>query len=123
MPNQEHIDVTLENAIPVLRIVNMEASLAFYVGVLGFEIEWQGEPPGGIAGLRRDDIPIMLTTLDGTGSSLVWIGTSDIRPIYETLMAMTEPPEFLYPPTRNSYAFDMQVKDADGNVLWFGCGE
>lgn len=30
--------------------------------------------------------------------------------------------EVLFPPARNSYALDMQIKDPDGNVLWFGCG-
>lgn len=113
----------LENAIPVLRIADMETSLAFYVGVLGFEIEWQGEQPGGIAGLRRDGVPIMLSTLDGAGPCLVWIGVSDVRPIYEAIQRQPEPMGVLYPPTRNSYALDMQVKDSDGNVLWFGCGE
>ncbi|MBS1724718.1 MAG: VOC family protein [Armatimonadetes bacterium] len=113
----------VENAIPVLRIANMERSLAFYVDVLGFEIEWQGEQTGGIAGLRRDNAPVMLTTLDGSGPGMVWIGVSDVRPIHAAILAMPQPMEVLYPPTRNSYAADFQVKDADGNVLWFGCGE
>jgi len=113
----------LENAIPVLLVTDMAKSLEFYVGVLGFEIEWQGEPPGGIAGLRRDNVPIMVSTFDGAGPCLAWIGVSDVRPIYEKLMAQPEPVEVLYPPTKNTYAVDMQVKDRDGNVLWFGCGE
>lgn len=64
----------------------MERSLALCLGVLGFKTEWQGEPPGGIAGLRRDGVPVMLPTLHGAGPCLVWIGLSDVRTIHEAIL-------------------------------------
>jgi hypothetical protein len=41
-----------EGGTPILRVRSLEASIDYYVTVLGFRVDWQD--PGIIAGLSRD---------------------------------------------------------------------
>src|SRR5437870_3335094 len=51
----------VENAIPVLAVTDVQASIRFYLEKLGFKLDWAGgaDPPQ-IAQVSRDAHPIML---------------------------------------------------------------
>lgn len=68
--------VHFENCQPVLRVEDMEASLRFYVGVLGFEnAEW-GD--GEFTCVSREGASLYLCRGDqGRGGAWVWMGVSD----------------------------------------------
>lgn len=109
--------VRYENSQPILRIENMEASLRFYVGVLGFiNASWGNED---FTSVNRDSAGIYLCRgAQGRGGAWVWLGVEDVEIIYEDLKARGVP--IRMPPTNYSWALEMQIEDPDGNVLRLG---
>ena len=58
---------TYQRAVPVLQVVNVEASVRWYVDVLGFTPEtFPEKPPYSFAIMRRDGAEIMLQCNDET---------------------------------------------------------
>ena len=73
----------VEQTIPLLRIFNVERAKAFYVGFLGFAIDWEHRlaPAAPLSmPLSRDGCVLRLTEHHGDctpGSTLTMIGTRD----------------------------------------------
>jgi catechol 2,3-dioxygenase-like lactoylglutathione lyase family enzyme len=111
------ITVHFENSQPILRVENMEASLRFYVDVLGFKnAEWGGED---FTMLTRGGAVIYLCRRDqGRGGAWVWIGVDNAETLYKELVARGVPVRM--PPTHHTWAVEIQVEDPDGNVIRFG---
>lgn len=109
--------VRYENSQPILRVENMEASLRFYVGVLGFaNASWGNEE---FTSINRDRAGIYLCRGgQGRGGAWVWLGVEDVEVIYRDLQARGVP--IRMPPTNYSWALEMQIEDPDGNVLRLG---
>jgi catechol 2,3-dioxygenase-like lactoylglutathione lyase family enzyme len=107
----------VERIEPVLRVENMQASLRFYVDVLGFQnADWGSDD---FTGLARGGGSLYLCHGDqGRGGAWVWIGVDDVRPLYDELKARGVP--ILLPPTNFPWALEMRVADPDGNILRFG---
>lgn len=108
----------LENATATLRVNDLAESIKFYTELLGFKVDW-GED-GGICGISRDNKGVMLTTLEGQGPSILWLGVDDIAPIYEHLKAHGVP--CVLEPRNMMYAYETRFTDPSGNILWFGSG-
>ncbi len=67
--------VGLENAIPILRVRSVTASLEYYVQKLGFKIDWQAPI---FASVSRGRYHIFLSEGDqGSRGGWVWIGVED----------------------------------------------
>jgi predicted enzyme related to lactoylglutathione lyase len=109
--------VRYENSQPILRVENMEASLRFYVGVLGFaNANWGNED---FTSVNRDCAGIYLCRGgQGRGGAWVWLGVEDVEVIYRDLKARGVP--IRMPPTNYSWALEIQIEDPDGNVLRLG---
>jgi len=109
--------VFYEGSQPILRVENMEASLRFYVGVLGFKnAEWGNED---FTSVNRDRAGIYLCRGgQGRGGAWVWLGVGDVQIIYADLKARGVP--IRMPPTNFAWALEMQIEDPDGNVLRLG---
>jgi catechol 2,3-dioxygenase-like lactoylglutathione lyase family enzyme len=108
----------VENTIPVLGSADVQRSLAFYEGVLGFQREWGfDERCPHIGSVQRDRHPLMISLSESTGIT-VWIGVSNILPIFEACLAASA--NIVQPPTNQWWAYEFRVKDPDGNILWFG---
>jgi len=109
--------VFFENSAPILRVENMEASLRFYVGLLGFT-----NAPWGTAGftsVNRDRAGIYLCQGgQGRGHAWVWLGVEDVERLHEEYK--TAGVTILKPPTNHPWALEMHVADPDGNVLRLG---
>ena len=102
---------------PILRVENMEASLRFYVDVLGFmNASWGSDD---FTCVTRDGTGIYLCRGDqGRGRAWVWIGVEDIEPLHEEYKARGV--TIRMPPTNYPWAREMQIEDPDGNVLRIG---
>jgi predicted enzyme related to lactoylglutathione lyase len=109
--------VFFENCQPVLRVENMEASVRFYVGLLGFEnAEWGSDD---FTNVSRDQAGIYLCHADqGRGGAWAWIGVDDVQRLYEEYKARGV--KIVMPPTNFPWALEMRVEDPDGNVLRLG---
>jgi predicted enzyme related to lactoylglutathione lyase len=117
MPSVSPQSVQFENSQPILRVENMEASLRFYVDLLGFEnASWGTEE---FTSVNRGRAGIYLCQRgQGKGGAWVWIGVEDIQPLYEDYKSRGA--KILMPPTSFPWALEMQIEDPDGNVLRFG---
>ncbi len=109
--------VTLGGVSPILRVTNLDASIAYYVDRLGFRILWRTP---GFASVKRDDAALMLSEGDqGNPGTWLWISTSDVDVLYAELAGRGALLRF--PPT--NYPWDTrecQISDPDGHVLRFG---
>jgi predicted enzyme related to lactoylglutathione lyase len=110
-----HIDI--EGIQPILRVEDMQASLRFYVDLLGFtNASWGNDDftsvnhSGGAIYLCRGD--------QGRGGAWLWIGVHDVEELHQQLKQRGA--NILSGPTNYSWALEMRVEDPDGNVLRFG---
>lgn len=114
MPNSKPYAV--ENITPVLRVRNLAAGIAFYRDVLGFKTDW--ETPT-VAGLSRDGKGLMLTTdPKGQAATWVWMGVDNVEKVHA--LCQQHNVKVLQPPTNRPWAYEMQLEDLDGHVLWVG---
>lgn len=106
-----------ENSQPILRVENMEASLHFYVDLLGFK-----NAPWGSAdftSVNRDAAGIYLCRQgQGRGGAWVWVGVENAEQLHDELKGKGV--AIRMPLTNHAWALEFQVEDPDGNVLRFG---
>jgi catechol 2,3-dioxygenase-like lactoylglutathione lyase family enzyme len=107
----------MEGSQPILRVEDMNASLRFYVDLLGFRnVSWGTEE---FTSVSRDRAAIYLCRRgQGRGGGWVWIGADDVEKLHEEFKARGV--SIRLPPTNYPWALEMQVEDPDGNVLRFG---
>jgi predicted enzyme related to lactoylglutathione lyase len=117
MADAEPRPVRFENSQPILRVENMEASLQFYVELLGFHnADW-----GSIdfTYVSRDNAGIYLCQRgQGRGGAWLWMGVDDVRKLRDEFTARGV--AIRHPPTNYPWALEMHVEDPDGNVIRFG---
>jgi catechol 2,3-dioxygenase-like lactoylglutathione lyase family enzyme len=78
-------------AIPILRITSVEDAYDFYVGVLGFQVDWEHNFEPGLplyAQLSRSGLVVHLSEHagDGTPGAAVWIAVEDVRSIRDEFL-------------------------------------
>jgi uncharacterized glyoxalase superfamily protein PhnB len=108
---------TLGGVIPILRVNDLDASVAYYLEKLGFHLKWRG---GSEASVARDRTALMLAEGDqGKPGTWLWISTSDVDALYAEL---SERGAILRnPPTNYPWASrECQISDPDRHVLRFG---
>jgi catechol 2,3-dioxygenase-like lactoylglutathione lyase family enzyme len=111
------ISVLFENSQPILRVENMEASLHFYVDLLGFRnADWGSDDFTCIS--RQGAVMYLCRGDQGRGGAWVWIGVEDAEKLHKELAALGV--SIRMPLTNHSWALEFQVEDPDGNVLRFG---
>ena len=109
--------VRFECIDPILRVESMQASLRFYLDVLGFENAGWGTDD--FTCVSREGRSIYLCRQDqGRGGAWMWIGVDDVRGLHEELRAKGV--AIRLAPTNYPWALEMQIEDPDGNVLRFG---
>ena len=107
----------LECVVPILRVANLQASIDYYVNVLGFKVDWH--EPGIMASVSRTRRGLMLCEGDqGNPGTWVWIGAEDAAALYEEYRSNGA--KVRHPPTNYAWAYEMQISDLDENVLRFG---
>lgn len=109
--------VTFGHCTPILRVADLEASLAYYTAVLGFTVDWRNRL---FAQVTRGGAHLMLSQGDqGHAGTWVYVGVSDA----DALLAEIQPRGAIirHPPTNYPWrARELHVSDPDGHVLRFG---
>ncbi|MGA2387629.1 MAG: VOC family protein [Candidatus Sulfotelmatobacter sp.] len=109
--------VFFENSQPILRVENMDASLRFYVELLGFKNAVWGTSE--FTSVNRDRAGIYLCQRgQGQGKAWIWVGVGDVEKLLEEYKALGV--KILMPPTNFPWALEMHIEDPDGNVIRFG---
>jgi catechol 2,3-dioxygenase-like lactoylglutathione lyase family enzyme len=117
MGDSNQTPVPFEGSTPILRVENMQASLRFYVDLLGFKNAPWGTDD--FTSVNRDRAGIYLCRGgQGAGKAWIWIGVEDAEKLHEEYKAQGV--TIRLPPTNYSWALEMQIEDPDGNVLRFG---
>ena len=108
---------TLGGVVPILRVANLETSIAYYIAQLGFAVQWRSGP---VASVCRDRTSVMLCEGDqGHTGTWLWIAASDVDALYAEL----EPrgAHLRHEPANYPWGSrECQVTDLDGHVLRFG---
>ena len=105
-----------ENVNPIFSVTDLEASLKYYIEVLGFEINWHVP---GFAKVSRGRCGIMLCEGEqGHPGTWVWIDVGDADLIYQEYVAKGA--KIRHPPNNYPWAYEVQVYDIDQNVLRLG---
>ncbi len=114
----------LQSVTPMLETRNMEATIAFYTDIIGFDTE-NYMPEMGWVSLRRDDVAIMFT-LPNTQRNLqqiimsgsLYINTENIDEVWEKLKDKCN---ICYPVEDFEYGMrEFAVYDNNGYLLQFG---
>lgn len=122
MANDQHneatVTLTFGGVTPILRVSDIEVSLAFYIASLGFALQFrEGQD---FAAVFRGDVALMLCQGDqGKPGMWVYVGISDADAYHQELLMRGV--AIRQPPTNYPWgAREMQVQDPDGHVLRFG---
>jgi predicted enzyme related to lactoylglutathione lyase len=109
--------VRFECIEPILRVEDMQASLKFYVDLLGFvNASWGNDD---FTQVSRDGGGIYLSRGDqGQGRAWIWVGVEDVEKLHEQYKIRGI--KIRLPPTNYPWALEMQIEDPDGNVLRLG---
>lgn len=95
-------------------------SKMFYVETLGFQVDWGTLDTDTVCQVSRDGHHIMLTEDQSLSSrAVVWIGLETDRLFQEFIdrgVTVVSGPE------NKPWAYEMRIRDLDGNVLWLGTG-
>ena len=117
MSGPTSIHARFEGIQSILRVEDMQASLRFYVDVLGFSNASWGTDD--FTSINRSGGAIYLCRGDqGRGGAWLWIGVDDVEKLHEELKERGVP--IRLEPTNYPWALEMHVEDPDGNVLRFG---
>ena len=109
--------VTFGHCTPILRVADLDASLAYYTGVLGFTLDWRADD---FAQVARGQSALMLSQgKQGHAGTWVYVGVNDA----DALLAELQPRGAIvrHPPANYPWgARELHVSDPDGHVLRFG---
>lgn len=122
-PADDHktVSVAFNGAVPILRVTNIEASLRYYVDVLGFKMDWRDDDDGPtFASVSHGKCQLFLASGDqGHPGSWLWVGVSDVDALHEELVRQGA--RVRHPPTNYPWGSrEMHLDDPDGNVLRLG---
>jgi catechol 2,3-dioxygenase-like lactoylglutathione lyase family enzyme len=117
MADPDSTKVHFENSQPILRVEDMQASLRFYVDLLGFRnVRWGTDE---FTSVNRDRAGVYLCRGgQGQGRAWLWMGVEDVEKLHEEYKARGV--TIRMPPTNYPWALEMHVEDPDGNVIRFG---
>jgi predicted enzyme related to lactoylglutathione lyase len=112
-------EARVESVIPILRVRDIQASVAYYRDALGFAKLWGAEPPyADFCAVGRDGSEIMLCE-GGQGCSGTWlfVRVEDVTALHGAFQAGGA--KIVHPPTNFSWGYEMSVEDPDGHTLRF----
>ena len=111
--------VEFTHATPILRVSDFDASVAYYVDVLGFGLDWRD---GRFGCVRRGDAALMLSEgSQGCAATWVYLSVSDADALHDELRGRGA--RIRVPPTNYPWgARELHVLDPDGHVLRLGSG-
>jgi catechol 2,3-dioxygenase-like lactoylglutathione lyase family enzyme len=116
-PSSETLTNSFGSPVPVFRVKNVDASVAYYKDALGFEVRWRAND--GFVCVAREECSVFLTDDNQSQPRMwIWIGVQDVRALHETYLRSGA--RVRNPPNNFKWALEMHVEDLDGNVLRIG---
>ncbi|OLL31878.1 glyoxalase/bleomycin resistance/extradiol dioxygenase family protein [Burkholderia sp. SRS-W-2-2016] len=115
--------MTLQDAIPILRIFSVEKAYEFYVDYLGFTLEWEHRFADDLplyAQIKRGSVVLHLSEHhgDSTPGSTVFVPVDDIDALHRELLGKTY--RYARPGVEEvGWGRQMQIADPFGNRLRF----
>ena len=117
MSDAAELPTRIECIDPILAVEDMDRSVRYYVGVLGFENAPWGNAE--FTHVARDGRGIYLCRRgQGRPGAWVWVGVGDARALFEAYRARGA--IVRREPRDEPWGLEMQIEDPDGNVLRFG---
>jgi catechol 2,3-dioxygenase-like lactoylglutathione lyase family enzyme len=108
--------IAFRGVTPILRVQSLEASINYYVRLLGFKLNWQAP---GFASVSRGRCGIFLSQGNqGHDGGWVWVGVSDADVLLDKYRRTATKVRRV--PTKYPWAYEVQLEDPDGNVLRCG---
>jgi catechol 2,3-dioxygenase-like lactoylglutathione lyase family enzyme len=108
---------TFGSPMPIFRVKDVDASVAYYLNALGFQLRWRAG--ASFACVGRGNCSIFLTDNDQSQHRMwVWIGVEDVRSLHAGYVQSGA--KIRNAPNNFEWALEMQVEDLDGNVLRIG---
>lgn len=108
---------TIGEVAPILRVADLDATIAYYRDRLGFVLHWRD---GDVAAMGRDRATLMFCEREqGHAGTWVYLGTDDADALHREVVAagaMVRLPPGNYP----WGARELHLTDPDGHVLRFG---
>ncbi|HEX8152218.1 MAG TPA: VOC family protein [Thermoanaerobaculia bacterium] len=110
-------DLHFEHVTPILRVADFDASVAYYVDILGFKLEWSVDKFGCV---RRGEVTLMLCEgSQGHAGTWVYVSVSDADALYDELRGRGA--KIRHAPANFPWGSrELHVFDVDGHVLRFG---
>ena len=110
-------DLQFEHVTPILRVADFEASVAYYVDILGFKLQWSVDKFGCV---RRGEVALMLCEgSQGHAGTWVYVSVSDADALYEELRGRGA--KIRHAPANFPWGSrELHVFDVDSHVLRFG---
>jgi catechol 2,3-dioxygenase-like lactoylglutathione lyase family enzyme len=113
-----------KKVMPVLRVVDLQKSVDWYTGVLGFQVVWRSPMDGGGENclLQAGSIELMLSTGAHLGGPPSLTGTLyfNVDGVEELFARISEQVEIVWPLADQEYGTrEFGVRDGDGYVLAF----
>lgn len=109
----------MKQLIPLLRVVNLHATIDFYIQVLGFEVCWREK---GTVQVQHGNVALMFSTGDNLGSMAELSGTlyfypEDVSTLWNSIR---ERVEIEWPLQTMDYGTrEFGIRDPDGYILAF----
>jgi len=108
---------SLGSPVPVFRVQDVDASIAYFTNALGFELRWRWGKS--FACVAQGKCSIFLTDDNQSQPKMwIWVGVEDVRALHERYRASGA--KIRNPPNNFDWALEMQIEDLDGNVLRIG---
>lgn len=112
-----------EDCIPIIAVRNLERAKTFYMGLLGFGLDFDGSE---VVGLLKDRVQIYLivesskNTRQEPGTGNLIILTHEVDELFERCRSAGV--DVIVEPDDRPYGQrDFALRDPDGNVLIFAC--
>ena len=107
----------LGGVVPILRVADLDRSIAYYADRLGFTEDWRF---GRFGSVTRDSTSLMLSEgSQGCSSTWLWIAVGDADALHRELLERGA--DIRHPPTNFPWGSrEVHVFDADRHVLRFG---
>jgi len=117
-------ELHFKSVMPVLRVTDLDTSIAFYQGWFGFKMVWRAPNDGGGEGciLEREDVAVLLSTGDHLGKVPAFTGTLyfNIDGVADLYAALKDRVEMVWPLEEMDYGtLEFGVRDPDGYMLAF----
>jgi catechol 2,3-dioxygenase-like lactoylglutathione lyase family enzyme len=113
---------TLEGVVPILSVNDLQSSLDYYTGVLGFEVAWEWGEPAYLASVFRDRVEVNLSQTDAATpltASKVYFQVVDVASYYDQVTAAGATVDVAL--DERPYGMrDFRILDPSGNELSFG---